>query len=55
MKIILKVIISIMLILLMGCSDVTNIIKGNAEEIGSINRSLVYIDLDQVKDEIKLG
>ena len=55
MKIILQVIICIMSILLMGCSEVNNTIKENLEAIELVDTDLVCTNLDQVEDNIKFA
>ncbi|WFD08952.1 transglutaminase domain-containing protein [Tepidibacter hydrothermalis] len=55
MKIILQVIICIMSILLMGCSDVDNIIKENLEAMEIVDTNPICTDLDQVEENIKLA
>lgn len=55
MRIILQVIICAMSILLMGCSDVDNIIKQNLEAMEIIDTDPVCTDLNQVEDNIKLA
>lgn len=55
MKIILQVIICIMSILLMGCSEVNNTIKENLEAIELVDSDSVCTNLDQVEDNIKFA